>query len=204
MNEATIKESINELGLTLEPRRFRKATKQLATLGPASNSLEMIEKLFLSGADIFRLNFSHGEHAEKAALVKLIREIERKYNHPIAILADLQGPKLRVGLFANNKVNLKEGQLFTFDLRDVPGDETRVRLPHPEILNTLQRGDILLLDDGKLKMKVVSTTMATAATPEEGAVQCEVIVGGNLSNKKGVNTPTVILPISPLTAKDKK
>jgi len=186
----------------IDPRRFKKFTKQLATLGPASNTLEMIEKLFLSGADIFRLNFSHGEHEEKAKLVDLIRSIEKKYNHPIAILADLQGPKLRVGTFADTKVYLTEGQSFTFDLKDIPGDTSRVKLPHPEILNTLSVGDTLLIDDGKLRMKVLETTMASLG--EEGSVTCEVMVGGAISNKKGVNTPSIVLPISPLTPKDRK
>ena len=192
------------IGISMQPQRFRKATKQLATLGPASSSFEMIEKLFLSGADIFRLNFSHGEHAQKAELVATIRAVEKKYNHPIAILADLQGPKLRVGTFANDaKVQLVEGQKFIFDMKEVPGDNTRVRLPHPEILNTLRVGDFLLLDDGKLKMKALETTMATKGEAA-GEVTCEVVIGGALSNRKGVNTPTIILPISPMTPKDRK
>lgn len=115
----------------------------------------------------------------------------------------LQGPKLRVGTFADTKVKLKEGQFFTFDLKDIPGTTERVRLPHPEILNTLRVGDTLLLDDGKLRMTVTNTTMALL--PEnEGSVTCEVIHGGMLSNKKGVNTPSVVLPISPLTPKDRR
>ena len=184
------------------PRRWLKSTKQLATLGPASSTVEMIEKLFLSGADIFRLNFSHGEHSEKANLIKLIRSIEAKYNHPIAILADLQGPKLRVGTFEGDKVVLVEGQKFTFDLNEELGNSYRVRLPHTEILNTLRKDDVLLLDDGKLKMKVVETTMK--AEGANGKVVCEVVIGGSLSNRKGVNTPSIILPISPLTPKDRK
>ena len=184
------------------PRRFLKATKQLATLGPASSNVEMIEKLFLSGADTFRLNFSHGEHAEKAKLVDMIREVEKKYNHPICILGDLQGPKLRVGLFENDKVVLVNGQKFKFDLKDDLGSNDRVKLPHPEILNTLRAGDTLLLDDGKLRMKVTETSMATNGA--NGCVTCEVINGGSLSNKKGVNTPSIVLPISPLTPKDRR
>ncbi len=184
------------------PSRWLKSTKQLATLGPASNSFEMIEKLFLAGADIFRLNFSHGEHAEKAELVEIIRKIEAKYNHPICILADLQGPKLRVGTFdSDNGVVLNAGQSFTFDLKDEPGDSYRVKLPHPEILNTLEPGDELLLDDGKLRMTVTSTDKSS---PDNTSVTCKVDVGGKLSNRKGVNTPSVVLPISPLTEKDRK
>jgi len=188
--------------IEVNPRRFLKSTKQLATLGPASNNVEMIEKLFLSGADVFRLNFSHGEHAEKAKLVDMIRSVEKKYNHPIAILGDLQGPKLRVGMFEDDKVTLVQGQKFTFDLKEELGSAYRVRLPHPEILNTLRVGDTLLLDDGKLRMKVLETTMASKGT--DGQVTCEVMVGGSLSNKKGVNTPSIVLPISPLTPKDRK
>lgn len=185
------------------PRRFKKSTKQLATLGPASNSFEMIEKLFLSGADIFRLNFSHGEHSEKATLVKTIREVEKKYNHPICILGDLQGPKLRVGVFENDKVSLVNGQTFKLDNQDEPGSAYRVRLPHPEILTTLKKGDTVLFDDGKLRMEVVETTIDPKDI-SKGEITCEVIVGGALSNKKGVNTPSVVLPLSPLTPKDRK
>ena len=184
--------------MIVHSERWMKATKQLATLGPASNTEKMIEKLFLAGADVFRLNFSHGQHSEKAALVDIIRSIEEKYNHPICILADLQGPKLRVGVFDSDAVTLKEGQSFTFDLKDEPGDGYRVKLPHPEILNTLKEGDTLLLDDGKLKMTVTSADMAS-----EGSVTCRVDIGGKLSNRKGVNTPSIILPISPLTEKDR-
>ena len=196
------KRNAQNFKLDLLPRRFQKATKQLATLGPASSNVEMIEKLFLSGADTFRLNFSHGEHAEKAKLVDMIREVEKKYNHPICILGDLQGPKLRVGLFENDKVVLVNGQNFKFDLKDDLGSNDRVKLPHPEILNTLRAGDILLLDDGKLRMKVTETSMATGGA--DGCVTCEVINGGSLSNKKGVNTPSIVLPISPLTPKDRR
>ncbi|EWM26183.1 pyruvate kinase [Nannochloropsis gaditana] len=179
-----------------EQRRWTKSTKQLATLGPVSNTEEMIEKLFLAGVDVFRLNFSHGAHEEKKALFDIIRGLEVKYNHPIAILADLQGPKLRVGTFDHDKVILVDGQAFRFDLSDEPGDAARVNLPHPEIINTLQVGDTLLLDDGKLRM--------TVSGKGEGYVDTLVNVGGALSNRKGVNTPSVVLPISPLTPKDRK
>jgi pyruvate kinase len=128
----------------------------------------------------------------------------------------LQGPKLRVGNFVDTKVHLKDGQLFSFDLKNVAGNNERVRLPHPEILYTLRVGDTLLLDDGKLRMIVVNTTMGENPFPaggdlspasledRGGSVTCEVIVGGMLSNKKGVNTPSVVLPISPLTEKDRR
>nr|AIT69999.1 pyruvate kinase [Colpomenia sinuosa] len=175
--------------------RWKKNTKQVATLGPASCTMEQIEALFLAGVDVFRLNFSHGAHEEKAKLVVIIRTIEAKYKHPICILADLQGPKLRVGTFEHDTVNLVDGQMFRFDMDDEPGDSGRVKLPHKEIIDTLRAGDSLLLDDGKLRMTVVETG--------EGFVNCRVDVGGKLSNKKGVNTPTVRLPISAMTPKDR-
>eukprot|EP01036_Dinobryon_divergens_P022815 gene22815-31112_t len=203
-NSDTFFISNEQPSVVMNPRRFLKATKQLATLGPASNYAEMVEKLFLSGADIFRLNFSHGEHSEKAKLVEIIREVEAKHKRPIAILADLQGPKLRVGMFENTYVTLADGQSFTFDLRDELGNSNRVKLPHPEILHTLDVDDVLLLDDGKLKMRVVKTTMNSVENALDGVVVCKVVVGGKLSNKKGVNTPSIVLPISPLTPKDRK
>eukprot|EP00961_Rhodomonas_salina_P049433 664044-Rhodomonas_salina.1 len=145
--------------------RWTKNTKQVATVGPASKSKEMLQKLFEAGVDMFRLNFSHGAHQEKEKIVKLIRELEKQYRHPIGILADLQGPKLRVGTFKDGPVDLKDGQLFTFDLdADSPGDETRVSLPHPEIISTLKAGDTVLLDDGKLRM--------TVTQKKEDAVEC--------------------------------
>jgi len=176
--------------------RWSKSTKQVATLGPASSTNEMLEALFLAGADVFRLNFSHGKHEEKRELVEKIRKVEKKHGRPIAILADLQGPKLRVGVFANDeKVFLDKGQKFRFDLDETPGDNRRVQLPHPEIIATLSLGDTLLIDDGKLRMTV-------CASGDE-FVETFVQVGGYISNRKGVNTPSVVLPISPLTPKDR-
>lgn len=136
--------------------RWRKKTKQLATLGPASCTFEMIEKLFLAGADVFRLNFSHGEHAQKKELLDIIRSVEAKYDHPIAILGDLQGPKLRVGTFANPAGEmLRAGQTFRFDLNEVPGTDQRVLLPHPEIIEASEVGHVLLVDDGKVTCKEI-------------------------------------------------
>lgn len=176
--------------------RWRKKTKQLATLGPASSSFEMIEKLFLAGADVFRLNFSHGEHAQKKELLDIIRAVEAKYDHPIAILGDLQGPKLRVGTFANpDGEMLEQGQIFRFDLDDTPGTNKRVKLPHPEIIEASEVGHVLLIDDGKVKLEVVATG--------PGYLDCEVVVAGRIKDKKGVNTPDSILEISCLTPKDR-
>ena len=139
-------------------QRWRKKTKQLATLGPASSTFEMIEKLFLNGADVFRLNFSHGEHAQKKELLDIIRQVEAKYEHPIAILRDLQGPKLRVGQFANpDGEMLQTGQAFRFDLDETLGTNERVLLPHPEIIEASEVGHELLVDDGKVKLEVTGT-----------------------------------------------
>lgn len=177
-------------------QRWRKSTKQLATLGPASSDKEMIEKLFLAGADVFRLNFSHGSQEQKKELLIMIREIEEKYSHPIAILGDLQGPKLRVGEFSDPKgVMLKKGQKFRLDLDSALGDETRVMLPHPEIIEASEIGHVLLVDDGKVKLVV--------SGKGDGYLECTVEVDGKISNRKGVNTPDSILEISALTPKDR-
>lgn len=178
-------------------QRWRKKTKQLATLGPASSSFEMVERLFLAGADVFRLNFSHGEHAQKKDLLDIIRQVEHKYDHPIAVLGDLQGPKLRVGQFANPEGELlAKGQNFRFDLDGgTPGDSTRVQLPHPEIIEASAVGHVLLIDDGKVKMRVTGTG--------PGYIDCTVEVPGRIKDKKGVNTPDSVLAISPLTPKDR-
>jgi len=159
-------------------QRFRKKTKQLATLGPASCDFEMIEKLFLAGADVFRLNFSHGEHAQKKELLDIIRAVERKHDHPIAILGDLQGPKLRVGQFANpDGENLVKGQIFRFDLDEYNlGTNERVLLPHPEIIEASEVGHVLLIDDGKVKVRVVGKG--------PGYLDTEVEVPGKIKDKK--------------------
>ena len=158
-------------------QRWRKKTKQLATLGPASSSFEMIEKLFLAGADVFRLNFSHGEHGQKKELLDIIRQVEAKYDHPIAILGDLQGPKLRVGTFANPEGEvLQAGQAFRFDLDETPGTNQRVMLPHPEIIEASEVGHCLLIDDGKMKVTVTGTG--------PGYLDCVVDVQGRIKDKK--------------------
>ncbi|ENO78639.1 pyruvate kinase [Thauera sp. 63] len=175
-------------------KRERRA-RILATLGPASSSLESIRALAEAGADVFRLNFSHGSHADHAERLQLIRRVEQELERPIGVLMDLQGPKLRVGRFADGKVTLKAGASFRLDLSPEDGNETRVSLPHPEIFAALERGTELLLDDGKLRLRVESFGPDFAETA--------VIVGGVLSDRKGVNVPGVVLPISPLTAKDR-
>jgi len=168
----------------------------VATIGPASSSPEMIVTLAKAGADVFRLNFSHGAHETHAAVYAAIREAEKTVGRPLGILADLQGPKLRVGKFANGPVVLKASQAFRFDDDPTPGDETRVHLPHPEILTAMRPGATLLLDDGKLRMVV------TDAGP--GYANTTVSNGGKLSERKGVAVPDVVIPMSPLTAKDRE
>ncbi|WP_295492785.1 pyruvate kinase [Sphingorhabdus sp. EL138] len=173
--------------------RMRKV-RILATLGPASDTPEMIEKLFRAGADAFRVNMSHGEQAEKAQLIAHIRALEKAYNRPTTILVDLQGPKLRVGTFADDKVELHHGHNFRLDTDTAPGDAHRVHLPHPEVFAALEVGARLLLDDGKLVLRV------TEICPEH--INTKIEVGGMLSNRKGLNVPDVVVPIAALTEKD--
>jgi len=175
-------------------RRTRNA-KIIATLGPATSTPQAIEGLFVAGADVFRLNFSHGSYAEHQARYDAIRELERRLRRPIAVLADLQGPKLRVGNFADGKVHLENGAQFRFDLSPELGTVERAPLLHPEVFAALSVGTELLLDDGRLRMRV----------EKHGAdfADVRVLVGGDLSNHKGVNVPNAFLPISPLTDKDK-
>lgn len=174
--------------------RTRRA-KIVATLGPASSSHEVIRQLFLAGVDVFRMNFSHGDFDSHAARFRMVRDIEREFDRPIGILADLQGPKLRVGKFAEGHVILTPGQAFRFDLDPALGDASRVNLPHPEIFAALVPGTDLLLDDGKLRVRVDRCDAQSADTT--------VVVAGKLSERKGVNVPGVVLPISALTAKDR-
>ncbi len=176
-------------------RRLRRA-KIVATVGPASADRETLRELFLAGADVFRLNFSHGSHSDHAARFAILRELEAETGRPIGILADLQGPKLRVGTFAAGPVQLQPDQAFRLDLDPAPGDARRVNLPHPEIFAALEPGAELLLDDGKLRLVVERCDAASADT--------RVLVGGRLSERKGVNVPGVLLPISALTAKDRR
>ncbi len=174
--------------------RRRRRTKIVATLGPASSSPDMLARLFQGGADVFRLNFSHGMHEDHAARIVDIRAMEAKFGRPIGILADVQGPKLRVGKFQAGRVQLQTGRLFRLDLSPVPGDINRVQLPHPEIMAAAGIGTTLLLDDGKLRLRV--------SRKRDDHLECEVVNGGPLSDRKGVNVPDVVLPIPALTKKD--
>ncbi|WP_326525801.1 pyruvate kinase [Sphingomonas sp.] len=173
--------------------RSRKV-RVLATLGPASSTPEMIGKLFAAGADAFRVNMSHGDQASKVAVIQAIRSLEKTLGRPTTILADLQGPKLRVGKFAEGRVMLETGQTFVLDRSPEPGDATRVELPHKEIFAAAIDGARLLLDDGKLVLRV------TGHAPDR--IVTEVVVGGALSNNKGLNVPDMVLPLAALTEKD--
>ena len=175
--------------------RRRRRTKIIATLGPASSSPEVMARLFQAGADVFRLNFSHGTHEDHAARFALIRQLEDRFDRPIGILADVQGPKLRVGRFGGGRVFLQTGQRLQLDLNPTPGDASRVSLPHPEIIDAASIGCTLLLDDGKLRLRVVQK--------RGDALMTEVVVGGPLSDHKGVNVPDIVLPIPALTGKDR-
>lgn len=175
-------------------RRYRQ-TKIVATLGPASGDPAMMKELFEAGVDVFRMNFSHGTHEAHRKNLDAARRIEKEFGRPIGILADLQGPKLRVGKFKDGKISVEPGQRIRFDLDDTLGDEKRVCLPHPEIMGALEAGSSILLDDGKVHVEV----------REKGKdfLDVEVIAGSALSNNKGFNVPGVILPIPALTEKDR-
>jgi pyruvate kinase len=175
-------------------RRNRKV-KIVATLGPASASPEMIEKLFVAGVDVFRINMSHTQHVLLEELHGHIRRIETRLNRPIGILADLQGPKIRIGTFRGGEAKIEAGGRFVFDLDPAQGDATRVHLPHPEIFAAAKPGDNLLLNDGRLRVEIVKAAASRLET--------RVIFGGRLSDRKGVNLPDTVIPIPALTEKDR-
>ncbi|MGF6175386.1 pyruvate kinase [Ensifer sp. 4252] len=169
--------------------------KILATLGPSSSDEAMIEKLHVAGADVFRINMSHASHDLMRSLIRRIRSVEARSGRPIGILADLQGPKLRVGQFAEGKVELKVGQTFTLDRNLAAGDATRVFLPHPEILEAVKPGHRLLIDDGKLTLR--------AEKCDGDSIVATVIAGTRISDRKGVSLPDSLLTVGVLTAKDR-
>ncbi len=175
-------------------RRQRKA-KIIATLGPATSNAGAIKALFEAGADVFRLNFSHGEPADHEARVATIRALEKDAGRPIGIMLDLQGPKLRIGRIDGGETELEAGRPYRFDLDSLKGDRLRAPLPHPEIFAAIEPGTILLVDDGKLRLQVEKCGKDFAETI--------VLAGGKLRDRKGVNLPGVVLPISPLTEKDR-
>ncbi len=170
-------------------------TKIVATLGPASGNPEMMRKLFEAGVDVFRMNFSHGTHEAHRKNLETARMLEKEYGRPIGMLADLQGPKNRIGKFKNDRIEFEEGHKIRFDLDETLGDENRVYLPHPEVIQCMRPGSEILLDDGKVKVKIL----------EQGKdyLLGEVISGSKLSNNKGFNIPGVIIPVPALTDKDR-
>ena len=178
----------------LDPRSRK--VKILATVGPASRSPDMLRKLVKAGADAFRVNMSHGEHADHGATITAIRALEKEFARPIAILADLQGPKLRVGKFKDGQAVIRHSGHFTLDRNPEPGDETRVQLPHPELFGILEKGQRLLINDGKIRLRVISA--------DENEILCSAEVGGVISDRKGVNVPDAEVPIPALTEKDRR
>ena len=175
-------------------KRERKV-KIIATLGPASNTEEKIEALFLAGADVFRINMSHSSHEQLKAYHDMIRTVERRHGRPIGILVDLQGPKLRIGEIADPPAILEPGDTFVLDDDPTPGNAERVYLPHPEIFEAIQPGDQMLLNDGLIRLAVLEV--------EKGRIVTRVIYGGPLSSRKGVNLPDTVVPLSAMTDKDR-
>jgi pyruvate kinase len=174
--------------------RRNRRVKLVATLGPASAPPDMLERLFLAGVDVFRINMSHSSHDLARELLVAVREVGRSHRHPIGILADLQGPKFRLGEFAGGRVALSPGKIFHFDRDEALGSADRVFLPHPQIFDGVEPGHTLLLDDGKVRMRVVEKK------PQR--ISAEVVVGGGLASRKGISLPDTLLAISPLTEKD--
>ncbi len=180
--------------MSIEPRGRK--VRILATLGPASNSPEQIEALYRAGADAFRVNMSHGAHEDHRAVIGHIRALETKLGRPMTILADLQGPKIRIGRFADGPVQLKMGDRFTLDRDDTPGDKTRVFLPHPEIFAAVESGQRLLLNDGKLALRIIDAG--------SDRILCEILNDGELNDRKGINVPDAVIPLPALTEKDRR
>ncbi len=172
----------------------RRRVKIIATLGPSSADRKTIAALFAAGADVFRINMSHASHDGMRERVAMIREVEEETGRPIGILVDLQGPKLRLGTFAGGAADLRQSEAFILDGDPTPGGQARVYLPHPEILASLAKGDRLLIDDGKVMLRV--------AAAEGGRVLTVVEVAGRVSNKKGVSLPDTTIPTSAMTDKD--
>lgn len=174
--------------------RRRRFAKIVATLGPASSSLEKIEELFIAGVDVFRLNFSHGTYDIHENNIKFIRQVEKKLNRPITVLQDLQGPKFRIGRFNQEKIDLTLGQTFTFDNNETLGNKERVYLPHPEIFSATQVGDRLLIDDARACFEVLAN--------DGQQIKTRHIYGKSIADNKGLNLPDTVLDVPILTEKD--
>ncbi|MDQ3246615.1 MAG: pyruvate kinase [Pseudomonadota bacterium] len=181
--------------MTQTLRARTRKVKILATLGPATSHPDKIRELMFAGADAFRINMSHGDQADKQRLVEAIRGLEKELKRPTTILFDLQGPKLRVGKFKGGSAQLERGERFLLDRRRIAGDSTRAQLPHPELFGAVGEGDRLLIDDGKVRLKVLEAS--------ENQIVTEVQVGGKVSDNKGLNVPDVVVPIPALTEKDR-
>ena len=174
--------------------RRNRRVKLVATLGPASSSPEMLEKLFVAGVDVFRINMSHASHDVARELLYAVRTVSKRNRYPIGILVDLQGPKFRLGAFAGGRVALKSGEVFHFDRTESDGSANRVFLPHPQIFEAVEPGHALLLDDGKVRMRVLEN--------KAGRITATVLNDGALSSRKGISLPDTLLPVGPLTEKD--
>ena len=174
----------------------KRRTRIVATLGPASRSPEQVIALALAGADVFRLNFSHGTHDDHAAAFAAVRAASKAVDRPLGVLADLQGPKLRLGQFADGGIDVEIGHVMTLDLDKTPGDRTRVGMPHPEIFDAMQPGMLLLVDDGKVRLIIKSCTKTSAVV--------EVVAGTRLSDRKGVTLKGAVLALPAMTDKDHK
>lgn len=170
--------------------------KILATVGPSSRDPDMLRRLLQAGADAFRVNLSHGDHATHAETIKAIRALEKEFSRPITVLCDLQGPKLRVGTFKDGEARIPHGGRFTLDRDETPGDETRVLLPHPELFGLLGKGHRLLINDGKIRLRVEKA--------DADSIVCTAEIGGVISDRKGVNVPDAEVPIPALTDKDRR
>ena len=179
-----------------DPMRRHRFAKIIATLGPATSAPETIRALFAAGVDVFRLNFSHGDHDGHRRCFEAIREVESATGRPIGVLLDLQGPKLRIGQIVGGSTMLEDGRSLVFDLDPAPGTAQRIPLPHPEVFTALKPGTNLLVNDGKVRLEVETCGANFAGV--------RVKIGGEISDNKGVNIPDAVLPISPLTGKDRR
>src|SRR5262249_5112332 len=169
------------------------------TIGPASGSTEELDRLVAAGLDVARLNFSHGTHEEHAEVIRRVRDGEPRWGRPVAILQDLQGPKIRLGTFVPGcgaRVDLEPGRPFTLCAHEVVGTAERASITHPEYLRDLRAGDEIWMDDGMIQLKVEATSSDEA--------RCRVVVGGRISDHKGLSLPRVSLPVSCLTSKDRE